>query len=163
MKKGLITGSFDPPTRGHLHLIRMAADLFDQLTVCVFINHEKTPMFSPALRCRMLRAMMEEAGLTERVMVDRDDGYVADYAKEHEIDYLVRGIRKEAELSYELEMAVFNRKRTPGLETVFFLALPEEKELSSTVVRERLHQGDWPEDMLMPSTLSILRSLSADI
>lgn len=163
MKKGLITGSFDPPTRGHLHIIRMAADIFDHLTVCVFINHEKTPMFSSSIRCRMLQAMMEEAGLAGRVVVDSDDGYVADYAREHEIGYLIRGIRNDADLSYELEMAAFNRKKTPGLETVFFPALPEEKELSSTVVRDRLCQGDWPEDMLMPSTISILRSLSDDI
>ena len=40
-KKVLVTGSFDPPTIGHLKMITEAARIFDDVVVCVFRNQEK--------------------------------------------------------------------------------------------------------------------------
>ena len=39
---GVFPGSFDPPTRGHLDLIRRAASIMDHVTVCVMVNISKT-------------------------------------------------------------------------------------------------------------------------
>ena len=54
MLKALITGSFDPPTLGHLDLIKRIARLFDETVVCIFVNSEKKYMFPLDKREKML-------------------------------------------------------------------------------------------------------------
>ncbi len=46
MDKALFAGSFDPPTLGHLDLIRRAALLFKELTVGVTVNLSKQESFT---------------------------------------------------------------------------------------------------------------------
>ena len=46
MKRAVYPGSFDPMTLGHLDIIRRAAPMFDELTVAVLNNTQKTPLFS---------------------------------------------------------------------------------------------------------------------
>ena len=152
-KKALVTGSFDPPTNGHLALIREAASVFDEVVVCVFRNCEKHNMFSEAEREEMLRVMIAESGLSG-VSVDVSDGYVADYAREKGIGYIFRGVRDDKDLAYEMEMARYNRNRNPGLETILWVAPDEKKGISSTEVRSLLHNGVLPEAYLPKSVLN---------
>ena len=42
----LFPGSFDPPTMGHIDLVRRAAKLFDRVIVAVMINPDKKPLFT---------------------------------------------------------------------------------------------------------------------
>ena len=51
----LFPGSFDPPTLGHLALLRRAAALFDRVTVGIFINPDKSYLFTPEERREMIR------------------------------------------------------------------------------------------------------------
>ena len=46
MKRAIYPGSFDPVTYGHLDIIRRAAEIFEELTVSVLNNTQKTPLFS---------------------------------------------------------------------------------------------------------------------
>ena len=139
-KRALVTGSFDPPTVGHLELITQAARVFDEVVVCVFRNSEKEYLFSEAERVEMLSAMIAEQGLSH-VTVDVNDGYVADYAREKGIGFVFRGVRNEKDMAYEMDMARYNRNRNPELETVLWVASAEQKGISSTEVRSWLQIG----------------------
>ena len=44
MTKALYVGSFDPITNGHLDIIKRAAKIFDELTVVVAINTNKSAL-----------------------------------------------------------------------------------------------------------------------
>ena len=55
MKRAIYPGSFDPLTMGHMDLIRRAAAIFDELTVAVLNNHEKSPLFSVEERVKMIK------------------------------------------------------------------------------------------------------------
>ena len=116
MAKVLLTGSFDPITRGHFALIEAASRAFDEVTVCMFINADKTYMFDQADRLLFIREGIAELKL-DNVKVDFSQGYVADYAKEHGIAFVARGVRNTEDMSYELEMARYNHDRNPDLET----------------------------------------------
>lgn len=162
MKRVMVSGSFDPPTLGHLALMKQCAALFDEVVVCLFRNVDKRALFSVEDRLSMLRAMAEEAGLSS-VRVDASDGYAADYAKSHDIGFVVRGLRDERDAAYEIEMARYNNKRSPGLETLLWVAPYEEREISSTEVRKKLLAGEDASGLLPAAVLRIAREcLSVD-
>ncbi|NCW29511.1 MAG: pantetheine-phosphate adenylyltransferase, partial [Actinobacteria bacterium] len=45
-KKAIYPGSFDPPTLGHLSVVRRAAGVMDELEIVVVHNPNKNAMFS---------------------------------------------------------------------------------------------------------------------
>ena len=61
MKVAVCPGSFDPPTLGHVDVIRRAADLFEHVLVAVVANPAKTPLFSVPEREGMLREVCRKA------------------------------------------------------------------------------------------------------
>ena len=48
-------GSFDPVTKGHLNIIKRAANIFDEVIVSVFNNPNKDPIFSMEERVELLK------------------------------------------------------------------------------------------------------------
>jgi len=150
MSKAMVTGSFDPVTRGHFALFELAAHCFDEVVVCVFRNPDKSYMFSEEERLQMIRQGLLECGLTN-VIADASDGYAADYAKEHGISFVVRGVRTADDMAYELEMARYNQQRNPQMDTLMWATPIDHREISSTAVRTSLKNGVIPEDLLLPS------------
>ncbi len=136
-KLGLVTGSFDPITVGHLDIIRRAAVIFDKVIVVVANNEEKQYMFTAAERVAIAREAVRNI---ENVSVELCSGYVAEFAKEHNADAFVRGIRGEADVAYEQNMADINYANS-GVDTVMLFAKPEYHSISSTRVREVLKAG----------------------
>ena len=145
MKVALITGSFDPVTRGHFDLIRRTAALFERVEVVLFRNSEKSPMFSEAERLAWLSAVCRDAG--ENVRVAISEGTVADYARERDIRVIVKGVRNAADLAYEQDMAALNRM-AGGCETLFLPTDPALSFVSSSAVREFLRRDLNARDLL---------------
>ena len=133
----LFPGSFDPPTLGHLALLRRAAKLFDRVTVGIFINPDKNYLFSLEERKEMLRLCTAEL---PNVDVDVDSGYVVDYCKRNGIPLLIRGIRSGNDLPFERMTETYNRER--GVETLLFLADDSLSGVSSSEVRRRILEGE---------------------
>ncbi len=52
---GLYPGTFDPPTLGHLDIIKRAVKLVDHLVIGVATNPSKSPMFTLKERMAMVR------------------------------------------------------------------------------------------------------------
>ena len=146
--RALFAGSFDPVTLGHYDLIRRAAADYDSLTVALFINIEKTYLFTLEERLAVLRAAVASL---PNVTADTFDGYVADYAVAHGIDTLVRGIRGEADKPYEEKMAAFNFARG-GVPTAFYPAPARFASVSSSLLRARLRAGEDISSLCAPGT-----------
>ena len=53
--KAIYPGSFDPMTYGHMDIIRRSAEIFDELTVSVLNNVNKTALFSVEERVNILK------------------------------------------------------------------------------------------------------------
>lgn len=126
-------GSFDPPTNGHLDLIRRGAKIFDELIVALLRNSEKTPLFTHDERLSMLRECVRSL---PNVTVDSFDGLLVDYATRKGAKAVLRGIRAVSDYEYELQMALMNRKLDPRLETIFMMPAEAYSYLSSRLVRE---------------------------
>lgn len=146
MKKGLFAGSFDPPTLGHLDLIERASTLCDELVVGLAVNSAKKYLLSMLERKEMLETLTHSYPHVKVVMIK---GLVVNYAKEHEIDFLIRGLRSYDDLYHELQLAIMNRELS-GIETLFLPGKPEFSHLSSTMIRELAENGVRLDKLVSP-------------
>ena len=134
MKVAIYPGSFDPVTFGHLDVIRRAASMFDELTVSVLNNTQKTPLFSVEERVRILEEATKEL---PNVKVDSFSGLLINYAREKDVHIAIRGLRAITDFEYELQIAQTNRKLSNGdLDTIFLITSLEYAYLSSSSVKE---------------------------
>jgi pantetheine-phosphate adenylyltransferase len=133
----VVPGSFDPPTLGHLDVIRRAAGLYDELHVVVVHNPGKQAMLPIAQRLALLEQSIAEAGIdTDHVTVAAwSVGLLVDYAADVGAGVLVKGIRSQVDVTYETPMAIVNR-HLAGVETVFLLPDPSHALVSSSLVRQ---------------------------
>lgn len=131
--KALLSGSFDPPTLGHLNLIARASALFTDLYVGVGVNLAKAkPLFSIDEKILLLK---EACSPYKNVKVIEIKGLTVDFAREHRIDVLLRGVRDVSDMGFEFQLASANRKLT-GIETLFLPADSQFSHISGTLIRE---------------------------
>jgi pantetheine-phosphate adenylyltransferase len=131
-------GTFDPFTGGHLDVVRRARRLFGALTVAVARGEKKRPLLSHSERVRLVRRSV--AGLAG-VRVEGFDGALVDYLEKTGAAVVVRGLRTFSDFDYEMQMAQFNRRLSPGIETVFVMASPEHAATNSGLVKEVAAMG----------------------
>jgi pantetheine-phosphate adenylyltransferase len=142
------SGTFDPVTLGHTDIIARAAHMFPRVIVAVGLNPAKNPRFTLEERVHLLEATIADLGLTN-VEVRGFSGLVAEFAREHGVTVLVRGVRTVGDVDYEKQMAVMNRDLFPELDTVMLAPSPEYAHLSSSLVRELAGLGA-PVEKLVP-------------
>lgn len=136
--KAVYAGSFDPFTNGHLSVVKEASKLFDKVFVCIAYNVNKRRNFEVYAMKKAVEITIEKEGLTN-VEVCLCCGLVADFCKEHNVQYLVRGLRNTSDYLYEENIAKINATINPELNTVYFRA--KEDVISSSMVRELAHYG----------------------
>ena len=135
--KALFAGSFDPPTRGHQQVIRLARAVFPELLVGIAENPEKRSFFPLGDRLRLLEELVKPS---PGVQVVSYTGLTARFSLSAGVSFLVRGLRHEGDLALEKELAFGNETlaRSLGgeaLPTVFFLAPGAHAGTSSHLVR----------------------------
>jgi pantetheine-phosphate adenylyltransferase len=135
MTTALCPGSFDPPTNGHVDVIRRATALFDRVIVAVIDNPSKSSMFTPAERSALLA---EIHGKT--IEITQFNGLLVDHVREVGADTVVKGVRNVEDYEYETEMAQMNQHMT-GMETLFIPTRPEYRFISSSLVKEIARLG----------------------
>ena len=133
MKNAIYPGSFDPVTLGHLDIIRRSSRLVDHLIVGVLNNNTKTPLFSVDERVNMLKDVTKDI---DNVEILSFRGLLVDFAKEHQVQTIIRGLRAVTDFEYELQMAQTNRVLAPDVDTMFLTTSLEYAYLSSTTVKE---------------------------
>lgn len=138
MNTAIYPGSFDPITLGHLNIIRRAADIFDQVVVCVMINNFKAPIFMLEERVQLIERVVKRF---PNVSVDTNTGLIAEYAKRFDGAVIVKGLRAVSDFESEFQMALINKKMNPDLDTLFLAASEKYTYLSSTAVREMARYG----------------------
>lgn len=139
MRIAIVPGSFDPMTLGHINIIERAATLFDKVYVAVMINENKNYTFGGEERTEIARISCKHI---PNVEVIYDGGMLADLAKRLGACAIVKGLRDENDYRYETEMARFNTRKNPSIQTVFLPCEDGAREISSTAVRRRIANGE---------------------
>lgn len=137
-KTALYAGSFDPFTLGHADIIERALAFFDEVTLVIAVSPSKKPLLTKEQRKEMLEGLYKE---DSRVKVDAWDGLIVDFAKEHRINAMIRGLRPIGDFDLEFQMASMNKKLNNGLETIFFMTGDNLYYVSSSIVKEVYNHG----------------------
>ncbi len=153
--KALYPGTFDPPTNGHIDLIKRGAKIFDHLTVAVLNNPVKDPLFTVEERAEMLREVTAEIG---NVSVARFDGLMVEFARQQGASAVLRGIRAISDYEHEFQMALMNRRLAPEVETVFLQPAGRYSFVSSRMVKEVFSFGGDITGLVPPNVLKRLRT-----
>ncbi|WP_036499102.1 pantetheine-phosphate adenylyltransferase [[Mycoplasma] testudinis] len=134
-KIAIFPGSFDPFHIGHLHVLKKALKLFDEVVLAVSINIKKTNASDMNIRVDLVSKKIKQLKL-KNVTVQGWTGYTVDLAKKLKAKYLIRGIRNFADFQEELLNASVNKKLNPKIETVFFLSDQAYQSVSSTAIKK---------------------------
>ncbi len=157
-KTAIYAGTFDPVTLGHLDLIQRASRLFPRLIVAIARNLEKTPFLDLPTRLELIRS---STARLKNVEVDAFSGLLVDYAATRSAGILVRGLRAVSDFEYEFQMALTNRKLSPGLETIFLMPAEAYTYLSSRMVREVALLGGDASPFVPEAVARVLRERAA--
>lgn len=139
--KALFPGSFDPFTAGHLNILHRALTMFDEVTVAIGLNQDKSGFFNNDQKFNIIEQNIR--GLEERVMVIQYDGLTVDICRELGIRHIVRGVRNMLDFENERSIADANRRLAPEIETIIIPTAQEFAHISSSAVRDIIrHHGD---------------------
>jgi pantetheine-phosphate adenylyltransferase len=117
--------------------------MFDEVIIGIGINSEK-----PQSSTENIQKEIEDIYKAEpRVKIITYNTLTADVVKKENATCIIRGIRNDVDLKYESEIAQVNYTLF-NVETVFLLASPELKEISSSIVRELQKFGKNITDLL---------------
>lgn len=157
-RTGVYPGTFDPVTKGHLHLIRRASRLVDHLIVAVADNSRKGPLFSHDERRQMLEedlSNMEGKGC--EIEVRSFDNLLVHFARDVGASCIFRGLRAVSDFEYEFQLTGMNAKLDPEIETVFLMAADKWQFVSSSFVKEICSMGGEIDDFVTPQVAKKLK------
>ena len=126
-------GTFDPITNGHSDLVQRAARLFDEVIVAVAESSSKTTTFDIAERVSLAQTVL--SGL-DNVTVCSFDSLLVEFAREHQAQVIIRGLRAVSDFEYEFQLAGMNRRLAPDIETLFLTPAEQYSYISSSLVKE---------------------------
>ena len=130
--KVLIPGSFDPPTNGHIDVIKRCSKVFEEVLIGVVVNPSKKSLFTTKIRELMLNEIISE---TPNISTKTFEGLLVDFAKVNNVQAIVKGLRAMTDFDYEFQMAQMN-SNLADFETIFIPASPEYGYVSSSMVKE---------------------------
>ncbi|HWZ62162.1 MAG TPA: pantetheine-phosphate adenylyltransferase [Steroidobacteraceae bacterium] len=126
-------GTFDPITNGHQDLVRRAARMFGRVYIAIAANPNKTPLFPLAERVELARRVLDDLPNVEVL------GYAnltVEFAREHGVTVILRGLRAVSDFEFEFQLANMSRHLDREIETVFLTPQEQFTFISSTLVRE---------------------------
>jgi len=149
MKKkiAIYPGSFDPPTNGHMDIIKRGLKLFDGIIVAILHNPSKETLFSLEERIGMLKEILKDHSNVE---VDSSEGLLVDYAIKRDAHVILRGMRAVSDFEYEFQMALMNRSLNRKVQTIFLMTGLRWIFISSSIIKEAASFGGDIKEMVPP-------------
>ncbi len=131
--------SGDPIHYGHIDIVERASKIFDKVVVGIGVNLSKKYLFSLEERLDLVRKALVSV---PNVEVKSFQGLLVDYAAENGIATVVKGIRGESDLDYELMLHHVGESQRLGIDTFFIPAKQEMTHFSSSAVKAlQIEQG----------------------
>lgn len=149
IKKAIFPGSFDPFTLGHSNIVFRSLSLFDEVIIGIGNNSSKVRYFELSYMIEKIQEVFKDHS---KVSVMAFEGLTADFAKQQNAKYLIRGLRNTTDFEYENTIAQANKYLWEELETVFLITDPLLASISSTLIRD-IHKYRKDVDTFLPYKL----------
>ena len=155
--KAVYPGSFDPITLGHLDIIKRASRLFDHLIVGIGDNADKTALFTPEERKKLILKSTENISNLE---IQIFHGLAVDFVRDCGAKIMIRGVRPITDIPAELTMMMANRRLSPDVETLMMIADGELAHVSSSLIKQIAHlaRNEELERFLPPCVVKAVRA-----
>jgi len=146
----LFPGSFDPFTKGHQDIVIRGLQLFDEVIIAIGYNSGKSKRYFPI---ELMVEKIESAFKSQSgIKIITYSKLTAELAKEHNANYLLRGLRNTTDFEYENSIAQVNKHLNKELESVFLITSPELASISSSIIRE-VHRYGGDVSAFLPYSL----------
>lgn len=146
----LFPGTFDPFTKGHEDIVLRGLKLFDEIIIAIGYNSAKSQRY---FDIEMMSGMISSTfAHTPRISVKTYAKLTAEFARDNEARFLLRGLRNTTDFEYENSIAQVNKLLHPDLESVFLITSPAYASLSSSIIRE-VHRYGGDVSAMLPYTL----------
>lgn len=155
---GVYPGTFDPITKGHLHIIKRASKQVDKLIVGVAENVRKAPLFTTDERVKMVQHDIDN--MYEKycdIEVRPFNNLLIHFARDMQAHCIFRGLRAVSDFEFEFQMTGMNARLSPDIETVFLMAADKWQFVSSSFVKEICALGGDVGEVVTPATEDLLK------
>lgn len=140
LKIAIYPGSFDPITKGHLDVLKRAADIFDKVIIVVSVNVHKESFLPLKDKLNLIKESCKDI---PNIEVDSFNGLTIEYAKKRNANVIIRGLRAVSDFEYEMQLSQANSALCNEIHTVFLITKPKYNFISSGTVKEiALMNGD---------------------
>lgn len=140
MKIGIYPGAFDPPTLGHLDIIKRSYKMFDKLIILIMNNNSKKSLLNFKTKNEYLKKMTLNFQNNINIISFNNSliEYIKKFNKKNHI-YIIRGIRNQDDFTYEQNMYLINKALYNNFETIFLFTNNKFNFISSSAVKELLN------------------------
>ncbi len=146
-KMAICAGSFDPPTNGHINIVKRGLKIFDKIVVALAVNTAKHPIFTIQERIDMLADIFKDQ---PNVEIDKFDGLLINYTRNRGIHTVLRGLRTMGDYEYESQIALANKTLDPEMEILYMMTEGKYAHLSSSIIKEIIRFGGSGCGMIHP-------------
>ena len=153
--RAMYPGTFDPFTNGHNDLVRRASRIFDKVVVAIAANPNKAPLFPLEKRIELVRTVVADV---PNVEVMGYTGLTVDFAVQHDLNVMMRGLRAVSDFEFEFQLATMSRHLSDQVETVFLTPTEQFNFISSTLIREIASLGGNVSEFVHPAVAAALKS-----
>ena len=156
-KIGIYPGTFDPFTNGHLNIIQRSLKVVDKLIVGVADNLNKKPLLSIKEREDIIVNDISSLKLDrKKIEIYSVKGLLIDFAKNHNANFIIKGLRAVSDFEYEFQMSGMNFQLNSDIETVFLMSSDNNSFISSNLVKEVHKLGGDVSKFVSKNTITIL-------
>ncbi len=155
MTIAIYPGSFDPITNGHLDIATRAAKLFEKVVIGVYDKPNKRLIFTTEERVDLARQAVAHL---PNVAVEPFSGLTVNFGRRVGAQAIVRGLRMSADFEREFDMAMMNKKLSPGIDVVCLMADLKYQFLSSSLLKEVASLGGDINDLVPKHVVEVLRA-----
>jgi pantetheine-phosphate adenylyltransferase len=145
MMKAIFPGSFDPITLGHFAIIEVASIMFEKVFVAILNNINKSYLFSLEERINMVKKSVGHLNNVE--VIHSLSKLTVDLAMNTDSNFIIRGLRGNTDLEFEMQMNFVNKKLVDFVHTIFVPTDQRYIHISSSAVRELIKFGCSERDL----------------
>lgn len=114
---------------------------------------KKNPSFTLAERVNLAEIVLQHI---PNVQVIGFNTLLTDFAKKHQAQVILRGLRAVSDFEYEFQLASMNRRLVPDIETMFLTPSEQFSFISSNIVREIASLGGDVSQFVHPKVAEAL-------